>query len=125
MAKAQRSLPGLPPEKSHTRSVSGGHRAGPKLHCRLGKQDHATRATIKMVGVFPNILLRIEDDGEGFDVAARELKLNNEKRMGLRSMKERVNLLQGRMTIQSRPMKGTKILITYPFNNKNSADFQV
>jgi PAS domain S-box-containing protein len=91
----------------------------------IRKHAHATRATIKMVGVFPNILLRIEDDGKGFDVAARELKLNNEKRMGLRSMKERVNLLQGRMTIQSRPMKGTKILITYPFNNKNSADFQV
>jgi PAS domain S-box-containing protein len=89
------------------------------------KHAHATRATIKMVGAFPNVILRIEDDGKGFDVAARELKLNNEKRMGLRSMKERVNLLQGRMTIQSRPMKGTKILITYPFNNKNSADFQV
>ncbi len=87
----------------------------------IRKHAHATRANIKMVGAFPNILLRIEDDGKGFDVAARELKLNKERRMGLRSMKERVKLLQGRMTIQSRPLKGTKILITYPFKNKNSA----
>ncbi|MBW2246679.1 MAG: PAS domain S-box protein [Deltaproteobacteria bacterium] len=86
----------------------------------IRKHAHATRATIKMVGTFPNIILRIEDNGKGFDVTARELKLNKEKRMGLRSMKERVKLLQGRMTIQSRPMKGTKILITYPFKDKNS-----
>jgi PAS domain S-box-containing protein len=88
----------------------------------IRKHAHATRATIKMVGAFPNIILRIEDDGKGFDVAARELKLNKERRMGLRSMKERVKLLQGRMTIQSRPMKGTKILITYPFNSKNRSE---
>jgi signal transduction histidine kinase len=86
----------------------------------IRKHAHAERATIKMVGAYPNIILRIEDDGKGFDVKARELKLDKEKRMGLRSMKERVNLLQGRMTIQSRPMKGTKILITYPFKGKNS-----
>jgi len=86
----------------------------------IRKHAHATRATIKMVGSSPNIILRIEDDGKGFDVKARELKLDKEKRMGLRSMKERVNLLQGRMTIQSRPMKGTKILITYPFKKKNN-----
>ena len=91
----------------------------------IRKHAHATRATIKITGAFPNIILRIEDNGKGFDVAARELKLNKERRMGLRSMKERVRFLQGQMTIQSRPMKGTKILITYPFKNKNSADFQV
>jgi PAS domain S-box-containing protein len=88
----------------------------------IRKHAHATRATIKMVGAFPNIILRIEDNGKGFDVTARELKLNKERRMGLRSMKERVKLLQGRMTIQSRPMKGTKILITYPFNSKNQSE---
>jgi PAS domain S-box-containing protein len=87
----------------------------------IRKHAHATRATIKMVGAYPNIILRIEDDGQGFDVKARELKLDKEKRMGLQSMKERVNLLQGRMTIQSRPMKGTKIFITYPFNYKNNS----
>ena len=87
----------------------------------IRKHAHAKRATIKMVGASPNIILRIEDNGKGFDVRTRELKLDKEKRMGLRSMKERVKLLQGRMTIQSRPKKGTKILITYPFKYKNNA----
>ncbi|MEA3435095.1 MAG: PAS domain S-box protein [Thermodesulfobacteriota bacterium] len=75
------------------------------------KHADADQVTIKLVGAFPNIILRIEDDGKGFDVKARELALDNDKRMGLRSMQERVNLLQGRMTIQSRQMKGTKIFI--------------
>ena len=87
----------------------------------IRKHAHAKRATIKMVGASPNIILRIQDDGKGFDVKARQLKLDKEKRMGLRSMKERVKLLHGRMTIQSRPTKGTKILITYPFKDKNNA----
>jgi len=81
----------------------------------IHKHADADRVTIKLVGAFPNIILRIEDDGKGFDVKARELALDHEKRMGLRSMQERVNLLQGRMTIQSRPKKGTKIFIKFPF----------
>jgi nitrate/nitrite-specific signal transduction histidine kinase len=35
--------------------------------------------------------------------------------MGLRSMTERVNLLQGMMMIKSRPGQGTKIFIKIPF----------
>ena len=54
------------------------------------------------------------DNGKGFDVKARELALSNEKRLGLRSMKERVNLLQGQMTIQSRLKQGTQIFIKLP-----------
>ena len=78
------------------------------------KHADAGRATINLVGAHPNIILRIEDNGKGFDVPARELALGSEKRMGLRSMKERVNLLQGQMRIQSRPAKGTKINIKFP-----------
>jgi signal transduction histidine kinase len=82
----------------------------------IRKHAHATRATIKMVGASPNIILGIQDNGKGFDVKACRLKSDKKKRMGLQSMRERVKLLQGRMTIQSRPMKGTRILITYPSN---------
>ena len=80
------------------------------------KHADAGRVIVKLVGVYPNIILRIEDDGKGFDVQAREEALDSEKRMGLRSMRERVNLLQGKMTIQSRPMQSTKVLIHFPFN---------
>ena len=84
----------------------------------IRKHADAEQATVTLVGSFPNIILRIEDNGKGFDVKARELALCNEKRMGLRSMKERVNLLGGQMTIQSRLMQGTKVFIKIPYKGQ-------
>jgi PAS domain S-box-containing protein len=80
------------------------------------KHAGAGQVTIKLIGTPSNIILRIEDDGKGFDVKARERErlLNNEKRMGLRSMQERVNLLHGQMKIESSQMKGTCISIKIP-----------
>jgi PAS domain S-box-containing protein len=80
----------------------------------IRKHADATRATINLVGAHPNIILLIEDDGKGFDVQARELIVGSEKRLGLRSMQARTGMLQGQMTVLSRPMKGTKILIKFP-----------
>jgi PAS domain S-box-containing protein len=85
----------------------------------IRKHADSDRAIVRLVGVFPNIILRIEDEGKGFDVKARELALGDEKRMGLRSMRERVNLLGGQMIIQSRPMQGTKISIKIPCQEQN------
>jgi PAS domain S-box-containing protein len=85
----------------------------------IRKHADSEKAIVRLVGVFPNIILRIEDTGKGFDVKARELALDGEKRMGLRSMKERINLLGGQMTIQSRPMQGTKIYIKIPCQEQN------
>jgi len=86
----------------------------------IRKHADAAQVNIMLMGASPNVILRIEDNGKGFDVTARELALSNEKRLGLRSMKERVNLLGGQMTIQSRPMKGTKIFIKIPFKERKS-----
>jgi signal transduction histidine kinase len=85
----------------------------------IRKHADSDEAIIRLVGAFPNIILRIEDTGKGFDVESRELALGDEKRMGLRSMKERINLLGGQMTIQSRPMQGTKIYIKIPYQEQN------
>jgi PAS domain S-box-containing protein len=78
------------------------------------KHAEARRVAVKLVRAFPNIILRIEDDGKGFDVHARRTASPTEKRMGLQSMEERVHLLQGKMEIHSRPMQGTKIFIKIP-----------
>jgi PAS domain S-box-containing protein len=82
------------------------------------KHAAASKANIKLVGAYPNIILRIEDNGRGFDVKERERSIGNEKKMGLRSMKERVNLLQGKMSIVSQLNKGTKIVINLPLKDK-------
>jgi signal transduction histidine kinase len=74
--------------------------------------------TVKLVSAFPNIILRIEDNGKGFDVENQLATFPNEKRMGIQSMRERVNMLNGKMRIQSRPMRSTKIFVEIPSKKK-------
>jgi signal transduction histidine kinase len=83
----------------------------------IKKHANADHVTIRLV---PNIILRIEDNGRGFDVQKRLATITKEKRMGIRSMEQRVKLLQGEMEILSRPMQGTKISIKIPYKDKKS-----
>ena len=86
----------------------------------IRKHAAAERATLKLTAAFPNIILRVEDNGRGFDVQARAAAAVQEKRMGLRSMQERVTLLNGKMKLQSKPEQGTKVFIKLPFAEKKS-----
>jgi signal transduction histidine kinase len=81
----------------------------------INKHAEARNSAIRLIAAFPNIILRIEDDGRGFDVRERLALAQLEKRMGLRSMEERVNLLGGKMKIHSQPSRGTRIFIEVPF----------
>ncbi len=80
----------------------------------IKKHAEATVAKIRIVASHPNIILRIEDNGRGFDVDKRLIEASQEARMGLHSMQERVNLLDGNIKIQSRPMEGTRIVVEFP-----------
>ena len=86
----------------------------------IKKHADADQITIRLVASSPNIILRIEDNGKGFDVEGSLIKALNEKRMGLKSMEERVSLLKGNIKIQSRLMKGTKIFIEVPYKNRKN-----
>lgn len=80
----------------------------------IKKHAEAGHVIIRLVASSPNIILRIEDNGQGFDVARRLARSLKEKRLGLSSMQERVSLLEGTMSIKSRPSKGTRIFIEVP-----------
>ncbi len=78
------------------------------------KHAEADLVVVRLVASYPNILLRIEDNGKGFEVPDHYDILLNKKCMGLQSMHERVRLIQGKMKIQSKLKKGTKILVESP-----------
>ncbi len=80
----------------------------------IKKHAKASHAVIRLVASSPNIILRIEDNGQGFDVERRLASSFKEKRMGLSSMEERVSLLEGTMRIKSRPSRGTSLFIEVP-----------
>jgi PAS domain S-box-containing protein len=78
----------------------------------------ASSVTVRLVASYPNIILRIEDNGLGFDVEGRVIRAASEKRMGLDSMQERISLLNGDLKIQSRLGEGTKIIIEVPIREQ-------
>lgn len=87
-------------------------------------KEHArvAQARVKLLASFPHIIMRIEDDGQGFDLAEEEQRALVEKRLGLLGMAERVKLLGGRLTLHARPGEGTKIFIEIPWDNTDGAD---
>jgi signal transduction histidine kinase len=80
------------------------------------KHAHAKEVKIRLVASFPSVVLRIEDDGVGFNVSERMEAALCEKRMGLKSMQERVSLMGGTMTLKSLPNKGTRLVIKVPYD---------
>lgn len=59
-------------------------------------------------------VLRIEDDGKGFDVQEITKVEKTGRGVGLFSMKERVTLVGGTCSVQSQPGRGTKIIAEVP-----------
>jgi signal transduction histidine kinase len=69
-----------------------------------------------------NVIVEVEDDGVGFDVAKVEAHYakrepSDSERLNLR---ERAALVKGKTRIQSAPGKGTKITVTIPVNDKST-----
>lgn len=80
----------------------------------IKKHAEANKIVIKLISVFPNIILRIEDDGKGFKVVERRIEAAEEKRMGLYGMESRVKALKGEFDIKSSKGSGTKIIVKVP-----------
>jgi len=63
------------------------------------------------------VIFTIEDDGVGFD-ADMFFKEASVGRLGLRGMRERVDLLNGRFLVQSKVKRGTKISVIFPMTKE-------
>jgi signal transduction histidine kinase len=77
----------------------------------------ATQCYVRLVVSYPYLILRLIDNGVGFDVQERLDEVAMQKRMGLRSMQDRATLLGGELTIAAFPGKGTKIALEIPIHH--------
>lgn len=75
------------------------------------KHARASRCLVRLSKSPGEYCLRIEDDGQGFDLESVGVH-----RMGLRGMRERVAQLGGRLHIRSAPGQGTSIEVQLPAN---------
>jgi PAS domain S-box-containing protein len=65
---------------------------------------------VELTGTPDEVRLEVRDRGAGFDVQAAK----QNRGLGLVSMRERVHLVHGKFSIESRPGEGTKIIAVVP-----------
>ena len=79
----------------------------------IRKHAQADHVSVKIVESHDEIIIRITDNGKGFDVNhVFDTPPSDERYMGLRGMKERVRYFVGTVDIDFRIGKGTRIKIT-------------
>ena len=77
------------------------------------KHSYARNATIQLIKNEDNITLMVEDDGIGFDVNTIV------EGMGLHNIKSRVDVFNGKFTIDTQPDRGSTFIIEIPIYEKD------
>lgn len=81
----------------------------------IRKHSAATKVSVRLIASSPHILLRIHDNGKGFNPASRFAQASqNGTHLGLTSMEERTNMLKGEFSINSAAGRGTEIKVKVP-----------
>ncbi len=78
------------------------------------KHANATAAKVRIQSAPKEIIIKIQDNGKGFD---HELTIIKSKSLGLRTMHERVSAIGGKLKIERNVPNGTIIEIRIPINN--------
>jgi two-component system sensor histidine kinase DegS len=80
----------------------------------VAKHAEATRAEVEVKFAEDKVTVTISDDGKGFEPPESLEALPPTGKLGLAGMQERVQLLGGRLKLESKPGKGTKIFVEAP-----------
>jgi|GEM_PF-5092598 len=78
---------------------------------RHGKAEHI-HVQLRISGT--ELLLAVEDDGQGFDAQRRSESSADSDGIGLKTLAARVEMLKGRLDIESRPGAGCKVRLYLP-----------
>jgi len=84
------------------------------------EHSEAKNASIKLECNASECILRIEDDGIGFDVSKLTRVDSSGRGAGVFTMKERVSLVGGHCRIESRPGRGTRVVVKVPVTRGES-----
>lgn len=80
------------------------------------KHANASTVTLEMTYQTQMVKIVVQDNGVGFHVRQMETKSAENSSFGLIGMRERVDLLEGRLDIESAIQEGTRITIHIPIN---------
>lgn len=81
----------------------------------VGRHAGATMVSVRVATDLSQLRIEVEDDGQGFDTSQTRdfLRVG---RVGLATMRERVELASGTFAIRSSPGRGTAVLATIPLD---------
>jgi signal transduction histidine kinase len=79
------------------------------------KYSGVNQFAVELTGIENEIQLVVTDGGAGFDTE----KANTNRGLGLLSMRERIHLVHGRLSVNSKPGQGTTILAVVPLVTEN------
>ncbi len=85
-----------------------------ELLTNVQKHAHATHIQVSLDFQNELIVASVEDDGSGFDVSEVQTSTQQRKGLGLPTIQERTEMLGGKMQIESRIGRGTKVRIEIP-----------
>jgi signal transduction histidine kinase len=80
----------------------------------VARHANAKRVSILLERRPAQVSLILEDDGDGFDVAAAFHSFSTNGKLGLLGMRERVSLTGGALNIESKPGAGTTLFVRVP-----------
>ena len=75
------------------------------------KHAQASSAKVRIEFAAAGVTVLVEDDGKGFEMTAGELPSGH---YGIMGMRERMQLLNGKLSIKSAPRRGTRVMISVP-----------
>lgn len=90
------------------------YRVGQEALRNAARHAEARHVIVRLTRDGASAVLEVEDDGCGFDVALAEQRRPG---MGLFSMRERIGLVNGRLTVRSESNRGTRVVATVPLTN--------
>lgn len=83
------------------------------LH-NVAKHSRAQNVRLELIGKDEMVVLRVSDDGIGFNPSAAEHRTG----LGMTSMSERIRFVGGTLSVWSRPSMGTHVEATIPLSEK-------
>lgn len=83
-----------------------------ELLLNIVKHADTDRAEVDLSVERRDICIEVQDCGRGFDVA--KIDLDAPSGMGLKGFREKLDLMNGKMTIDSEPGRGTRVLLRVP-----------
>ncbi len=96
--------------------ATAAYRIAQEALTNVARHSFATRVDITLQAENSMLRLAVTDNGRGFN----SRKLAESEGLGLAGMRERASLLGGRLEIQSRPRKGTKVSLRLPLEGRGA-----